>query len=90
MELNISNNNIGAAGATIVENALPGVKCITRQVSTNQNTSSLGLFILDSDLDSTGLEIMNKIRQSDEILPKSKGGRNCRVGLKCRAGTSII
>ena len=30
VELNISNNNIGAAGAGVVENALPGVKCITR------------------------------------------------------------
>lgn len=30
VELNISNNNIGGAGAGVVENALPGVKCITR------------------------------------------------------------
>jgi len=37
VELNISNNNIGSSGATVVENALPGVKCITRlDVSENQ------------------------------------------------------
>ena len=30
VELNISNNNLGAAGAAVMENALPGVKCVTR------------------------------------------------------------
>jgi hypothetical protein len=30
VELNISSNNLGAGGATVMENALPGVKCVSR------------------------------------------------------------
>jgi hypothetical protein len=30
VELNIGSNNLGAGGATVMENALPGVKCVSR------------------------------------------------------------
>ena len=30
VELNISNNNLGSAGAVVMENALPGIKCVSR------------------------------------------------------------
>ena len=30
VELNISNNNLSSAGATVMENALPGIKCVSR------------------------------------------------------------
>ena len=32
VELNISNNSLGAGGAAVMENALPGVKCVSRFV----------------------------------------------------------
>lgn len=30
VELNISSNNLGGGGATVIENALPGVRCVSR------------------------------------------------------------
>ena len=52
VELNISNNNIGGAGAGVVENALPGdlrVTSVTSEVSSDKRL--LSLIQIDSDDD---------------------------------------
>lgn len=46
VELNISNNNLGAGGATVMENALPGVKCVSRlDISENNLDVELAIVV---------------------------------------------
>ena len=56
VELNISSNNLGAGGATVMENALPGVKCVSR------------LDVSDNNLDVELASVVNGVARSRTLL----------------------
>lgn len=56
VELNISSNNLSAGGATVMESALPGVKCVSR------------LDVSDNNLDVELASVVNGVARSRSLL----------------------
>ena len=56
VELNISNNNLGALGAGVMENALPGVTCVSR------------LDVSENNLDVELASVVNGVARNKSLL----------------------
>eukprot|EP00090_Calanus_glacialis_P000689 TRINITY_DN10463_c0_g1_i2.p1 TRINITY_DN10463_c0_g1~~TRINITY_DN10463_c0_g1_i2.p1 ORF type:complete len:1522 (-),score=274.97 TRINITY_DN10463_c0_g1_i2:738-5303(-) len=56
VELNISNNNLGALGASVMENALPGVTCVSR------------LDVSENNLDVELASVVNGVARNKSLL----------------------
>ena len=56
VELNISNNNLGSLGAGVMENALPGVTCVSR------------LDVSENNLDVELASVVNGVARNKSLL----------------------